>query len=212
MNKYKKIGKLIIRLLHAPGDWAYCKLHGLQWKFGWRFYGFPCIRKSCNSTIIIGKKFFATSKMYGNSIGVFQPVLINAFGNGSTIEIGDDVGISGCTITALKHIKIGNRVLIGSGVLITDNDAHPINPERRHEYNEIASAPIIIEDDVFVGARAIILKGVNLGKGAVIGAGSVVTKDIPPYAIAAGNPAKIIGDSRNQNKNLELVNSMSSNN
>ena len=127
---------------------------------------------------------------------VSQPVLIHAFGINSKIVIGDDVGISGSTITALKEVEIGNRVLIGSGVLITDNDGHATYPENRHLSNDIAAAKIAIEDDVFIGARAIILKGVCIGKGAIIGAGAVVTKNVAPYAIVAGNPAKVIGDSR----------------
>jgi len=136
------------------------------------------------------------SKIPYNSIGVFQPVLINAFGKGSVIEIGDDVGISGCSITAHRRITIGNRVLIGSGVLITDSDAHPINPAFRQDAHYIGIAPVEIGDDVFLGARAIILKGVHIGNGAVVGAGAVVTKDVPPFAIVAGNPAREIGNTR----------------
>ncbi|EKV00165.1 hypothetical protein Lepto7375DRAFT_2263 [Leptolyngbya sp. PCC 7375] len=149
-----------------------------------------------NSKIEIGKRFYAVSKMSWNSLGVFQPVFIHTFGIGSQIIIGDDVGISGCTITALEKITIGNRVLVGSGVLITDNDGHSVNPIDRHISNDIAVKPIVIGDDVFIGARAIILKGVTIGNGAVIGAGAVVTKDVPAYGIVAGNPAKAVGDSR----------------
>lgn len=83
--------------------------------------------------------------------------------------------------------------MIGSGCLITTTDSHPIHWEARRLNTEPpASAPVIIEDDVFIGARSIVLKGVTIGQGAVIGAGSVVTKSIPPRVIAAGNPAKVI--------------------
>ena len=85
---------------------------------------------------------------------------------------------------------IGNNVMIGSGVIITTTDSHPIHWEARRLNTEPpASAPVVIGDDVFISARAIILKGVTIGDGAVIGAGSVVTKSIPPIVIAAGNPA-----------------------
>jgi len=120
--------------------------------------------------------------------------MLTATGAGSEIVIGDDVGMSGCSITAVTSVKIGNRVLIGSGVLIVDNDAHPLSPAgRRYGREGVGVAPVRIEDDVFIGARAIVLKGVTIGTGAVIGAGSVVTHDVPAYSIAAGNPAKVIG-------------------
>jgi acetyltransferase-like isoleucine patch superfamily enzyme len=194
----KQLRRSLLRWLAVPGDWAYCNLCGVNWQYGWTLRGWPQFRKQPGGKIIIGKRFYAVSQMYWNSIGVFQPVLIHAFGINSTIEIGDDVGVSGCTITALKEIKIGSRVLIGSGVLITDNDGHAIYPENRHLSNDIATAAVSIEDDVFIGARAIILKGVCIGKGAVVGAGAVVTKDVPAFAIVAGNPAKIVGDSRHK--------------
>ena len=91
-------------------------------------------------------------------------------------------------------IKIGNNVLIGSGCLITDTDSHPLkwDDRLRNDDSKTKSKPIIIEDNVFIGARSIILKGVTIGYGSVIGAGSVVTQSIPPNVVACGNPAKII--------------------
>ena len=81
----------------------------------------------------------------------------------------------------------------GAGCLITDSDSHPLHPsDRRRDHAKTVTKPIVIEDDVFVGARAIVLKGVRLGQGCVVGAGSVVTKDVPAMAIAAGNPAKVV--------------------
>ena len=106
--------------------------------------------------------------------------------------MGDNVGISGSTISARQSIIIGNNVLIGSGCVICDNDAHPIHPMNRQDDRKTEVSPIVIGDDVFVGARCIILKGVTIGRGSVIGAGSVVTKDVPPMCIYAGNPAKFI--------------------
>jgi len=119
--------------------------------------------------------------------------MITAWGKNAIVEIGDDVRISGCSITAEKHIKIGNRVMIGSGVLIMDTDAHPLDAEERQKNFAPKTAPVVIEDEVFIGTRAIILKGVRIGQGAVIAAGAVVTKDVPHGSIAAGNPAKILG-------------------
>ena len=147
------------------------------------------------SVIRIGRNFRAVSVMSRNSFGIIQRVYIRTVGHGAKIEIGDNVGVSGCSISAAKSIKIGSNVLIGSGAIIADCDAHPIDPVERRKGGGGESAPIEIGDDVFIGARAIILKGVKIGEGSVVGAGAVVAKDIPPFSIAVGNPARIIGSS-----------------
>lgn len=78
--------------------------------------------------------------------------------------------------------------------MITDTDFHPLAPEGRRYRSELEAQaePVEIGDDVFVGARAIILRGVTVGEGSVVGAGSVVTRDIPAYSVCAGNPARVI--------------------
>lgn len=147
-----------------------------------------------NGKLFIGKSFKCNNKVTSNSIGLIQPCVFNIATAGAEIVIGNNVGISGSTINATKSIKIGNNVLVGSGCLITDTDSHPIDwQDRINNLNEkTASSPIVIEDNVFIGARSIILKGVTIGKNSVIGAGSVVTKSIPANCIAGGNPAKVI--------------------
>ena len=144
--------------------------------------------------IIIGKYFICANKVRANSIGLIQPCVFNVSTPNSSIEIGNNVGISGSTINATKSITIGNNVLIGSGCLITDTDSHPLHWEDRIRNNnaKTKSAPIRIEDNVFIGARSIILKGVTIGEGAVVGAGSVVSQDVPPFVVVCGNPAKIV--------------------
>ena len=184
--------KWMVLLFKSPMDYLWCFLHGVQWRWGWKFFGFPQLRNR-GGRIIIGERFSAHSRSKYNAIGVFQPVILTTCRKDSKIIIGDDVGLSGCSITALCRIVIGNRVIIGSGALILDSDSHPITPEDRIAKLPAHTAPIEIGDDVFVGARAIILKGVSIGTGAVIGAGAVVTKDVPARAIVAGNPAKVVG-------------------
>lgn len=144
------------------------------------------------SYIEIGNNFHAQANPRWNSFGIIQPNILNVRASGAVIKIGDNVGISGSTICATKLVEIGNNVLIGSGCVISDTDAHPIHPKERYDHTKTKYSPILIEDDVFIGARCIILKGVRIGRGSVVGAGSVVTKDVPSMCIVAGNPAKIV--------------------
>lgn len=108
--------------------------------------------------------------------------------------IGNNTGISNTTIVAKDKIVIGDYVNIGGGCKIYDTDFHSINYDERimTEDPGIVSKPVYIKDGAFIGAHCIILKGVTIGEKAVVGAGSVVTKDIPPNEVWAGNPAKFI--------------------
>jgi acetyltransferase-like isoleucine patch superfamily enzyme len=104
-----------------------------------------------------------------------------------------------------NSVKIGNYVLISHMVDVFDNNSHSLNHGKRRDdaikvfelqkpvqFEFITSAPIVIEDDVWIGAKSTILKGVTIGAGAVVAAGSIVTKDVPPFTLVAGNPARII--------------------
>src|SRR5436190_1225383 len=105
---------------------------------------------------------------------------------GSTLKLGDGFGFTGATLVAAERIQIGHRVLVGANASIMDTDFHPLDPERRRaDINAGTSAEVIIEDDVFIGMNAIILKGVRLGAGCVVGAGSVVMHDVPAGATVA---------------------------
>lgn len=124
-------------------------------------------------------------------------------GKKATLKLGNDVGISSSTLWVKESVSIGNSMAIGADCIIMDTDAHNLDwkircSEETNEYGEsvdmvtAASAPIVIEDNVLVGARCIILKGVTIGARSIIGSGSIVTKDIPSDCIAAGNPCKVI--------------------
>ena len=158
----------------------------------WLLYGRPKIVKRRGSTIQIGSRFTACSQPEHNSIGVCQKVFIRTCTHEAKIVIGDNVGMSGCTVSAHKSIVIGDNVLIGSGALITDSDAHSMDVAERRKGAGGASEPVEIGKDVFIGARAIILKGVTIGSGAVVGAGAVVSKNVPPMTVVAGNPARVV--------------------
>jgi len=195
-STYKRIIRLLFYSWRYPRDITYAYLKLGYWHPSWKFYGLPLIQKHRSAIIAIGRELTACSNPRYNSLGVFQKVTIKALNPKAELIIGNNLGISGASISCNHRISIGNDVLIGSGAIITDSDAHPVNPLERHNPTQILKASVVIEDKVFIGARAIILKGVTIGYGALIGAGSVVTKDIPPMSIAAGNPAKIVGDVR----------------
>lgn len=110
-----------------------------------------------------------------------------AVNKGATLELGSGYANTDVSIDCFKNIRIGNEVIISKGVIIRDSDNHDIL------YNGYEkSKPIIIGDHVWIGMRAIILKGVRIGDGSIIAAGAVVNKDIPRNCMVAGVPAKII--------------------
>jgi len=122
----------------------------------------------------------------------------------SVLTIGNNTYIGGGTIIdCVKSISIGDDVLISYGCILADSDNHSTKysirkkdladwKQRKHDWTTTNSKPIKIYMGVWIGARAIILKGVTIGEGAIVGAGSVVTKDVPAWTIVAGNPAKVI--------------------
>lgn len=113
------------------------------------------------------------------------------FGLGHLIEIGDNSGI-GIDCSVPPDLKIGNDVMMGREVLIFGQNHRFDDLSIPMRLQGFKSLPVIIEDDVWIGARVIILPGVVIGKGTILGAGAVVTKDVPPFAICGGNPAKVI--------------------
>lgn len=113
-------------------------------------------------------------------------------GTGRHIKIGDNSGI-GVNCWVRGPVEIGKDVMMGPEVIIlTYNHRYDRLDIPMRLQGHMPAKKVVIEDDVWIGTRAIILPGVHIGKGSIIGAGAVVTKDVPPYAIVAGNPARII--------------------
>lgn len=150
-----------------------------------------CVSSS-KKTIIIGENVKINSSLRANPIGGDTRTILFAKELGKII-IGNNVGISNATIFASQSIVIGNYVMIGGGTKIYDTDFHWLEYEKRMSRSGGISKPVEIKDGAFIGAHAIILKGVTIGEKSIIGAGSVVTKNVPPGEIWAGNPAKYIG-------------------
>jgi len=127
----------------------------------------------------------------GNRFIMFNHVVPCELGThpGGKIEIGDGVFLNyGCSLSAHDLVKIGDKCQIGSYACMMDNDYHQVDD--REKPGE--SAPIVLERNVWLGVRVVILKGVTIGENSVIGAGSVVSRSIPPNCLAAGVPAKVI--------------------
>ena len=143
--------------------------------------------------IVIGDNFCMTSGEHINPISANIQASFFTDSPDAQIRIGDNVGMSSTRIWIHDGLTVGNNVKIGGGVLLIDTDCHPVDYSVRRISNEgTCSAPIIIEDDVWIGAQSIVLKGVTIGARSIIGAGSVVTKSIPSDCIAAGNPCKVV--------------------
>ncbi len=160
-----------------------------------RMQGKPIVSLARNSRIQIGARCVLCSDSQFNALGINHPIVIRTLRQGAEIVIGEDTGISGGSICAASSIRIGAGCLIGANVILADTDFHAIGPSsRRYNSNpdEIAVAPIVIEDNVFIGADVFILKGVTVGRNSVIGAASVVTRDVPENSVAAGNPARVV--------------------
>ncbi len=188
-----KAGNELRRLLILPlAAWT---LRGLEVGAGWRCYGVPIIQRHRDSRIRIGARMSLRSTARSNPLGPNHPVIISTRRPGAALTIGADFGMTGGSLVCDARIAIGDRVWVGANSVITDTDFHPLKPQRRHESPLAAdTAPVSIGDDVFIGMNALVLKGVTIGAGAVVGAGSVVTRDVPPSLIVAGNPARVIGD------------------
>lgn len=174
------------------------RLRGLQLLGDIRIFGQLKMWKMKGSEIVLAKGTTLNASAKRNTLESRGPNILKTIRNGARIEVGEDSGMTSATISAAVSVKVGSRVLIGAGVVITDNDHHVVEPQngQSRRYLGLAdSCPdhrIVIGDDVFLGARSIVLKGVSIGEGSVIGAGSVVTKDIPAFVLAGGNPCRVI--------------------
>lgn len=158
----------------------------------------------------------------GRNFTAYSRCRITAWGRGR-ITIGDNCSFgSRSIIDCRERVALGNYVLVSWDVSLSDYEAHPSDPEERAREMEYSRAmlwpqfarrpevpepytpifrtrPIVIEDKVWIGARAMILKGVRIGYGSIVAAGAVVTKDVPPYSIVTGNPAVVVKTLENKN-------------
>lgn len=188
-----KIRNRIGSLLSLPRvRWMFL-LNGIPWGRGWKFYGAPVIQKHRGSTMRFGAGLQLRSRARANPLGIDHPVIFSTLNAGAKLVIGDTFAMSGGSICAAESVTIGNNVAVGANSVIVDTDFHPLRPDLRERHPlDGKTGPVVIEDWVFIGMNCLILKGVTIGRGSVVGANSVVSGDVPPGVIAAGNPARVV--------------------
>jgi acetyltransferase-like isoleucine patch superfamily enzyme len=132
------------------------------------------------------------------------------FAHGGKIQVGAECFVGeGTRIWSANSITIGDRVLISHNVNIHDTNSHSLSANLRNQHllvmwasghpavlPDVPDIPIVVEDDAWIGFNATVLKGVRIGRGAVVGAGALVTKDVLPFTVVVGNPARCVGSSR----------------
>lgn len=193
-----KVFRLVKVKFLEPIDWLISYfifyVNGVQFS-SFKNYGWPKVNVNREGKCIIGYGFRSNNREMANPIGRFNASSL-IVGRKGVLVVGNNVGMSSTAIVCHEKIEIGDNVNLGGNVVIYDTDFHSLNPKDRLIFSiDILNAktkPVKICNNVFVGAHSTILKGVTIGENSIIGACSVVTKDIPSNEIWAGNPARKI--------------------
>ncbi len=192
---FQRLGGAAAALRRVPSHlWAFeARLRGAELRGPVLFLGRPILSRAPGAFLIFEGENQIASSPRCNPLGNAQPCVLRALAAGARLTIGRGVGMSGATLCAAAEITIGEGTILGSGAMIIDNDFHQPSGDFSWIDADPASArPVQIGRGCFIGARAIVLKGVTIGDRATIGAGAVVTNDVPAGATAAGNPARVI--------------------
>ena len=199
MRLFSKYIEKVIHKVQVYWNRLRFSLYNIEYGPHMIIHGHVGLSLSNNAKVKLGKNLYMSNGNHQNPLSGNDEGHIHVEEN-ATLTIGDYVGISGTRIWCSERITIGNYVKIGGGVTIIDTDAHSLDfVNRRNKIMDQKlkkNSPIIIEDDVFIGMNSLILKGVTLGRGCVIGAGSVVTKSVPANSVACGNPAVVINNNK----------------
>lgn len=194
LKGFRKVKNSISNPFYRLSTIIIFKGNGIKYS-SFRTNGIPYIVRAIGAgECHIEKNFSMNNGIKGNPIGCYERCTL-IIDRGASLFIGENVGISQTAIVAHDNITIGNNVKIGGGTCIYTSDFHSLDADIRKTKNDIMNrktAPVNIGNDVFIGAKCIILKGVTIGNKSIVGAGSVVTKNIPEGEIWAGNPAKFI--------------------
>jgi acetyltransferase-like isoleucine patch superfamily enzyme len=168
------------------------RLRGIQLGQRVVLNGRPYLYRARNSHITIGDQVCLNTSLRSNPLGCARPVSLRTTAPGAEIILGPRVGLSSTAVCAALRIEIGEGTFVGADAMIFDNDFHaPVGEWGWGPPAPDNPRPIKIGRGAFIGTRALILKGVTIGDRAIIGAGAVVTKDVPAHYIAVGNPARV---------------------
>ncbi len=184
MNFVKELYRLLTKIYLIPNKIIF-KLFGVKYGKGLKISGTVCVVNK--GKITMGDNVRINSNVSSCPVGgPYKTSFLTE--NDGEIIIGNNVGMSGTAIVSREKVTIGNNVMLGSGTCVYDTDFHSTVLSDRISVPEkgVKSAPVVIEDGVFIGARSFILKGITIGENAVIGAGSVVTKSVPAGEIWGG--------------------------
>jgi len=195
---FLRIIRKVIRILDGYFSYTYSiinfKCNRVKYS-SFRTKGVPFIDVPRNASLILGDNFAMNNGMSGNQIGFNVPCTFIVYPN-KKLTIGNNVGISQAAIIAMDDVIIGDNVKIGGGVRIYTSDFHSLDYQVRRDRNQDMATrttrPVQIKNDAFIGSGSVILKGVTIGERSIIGANSVVTKNVPDDEVWAGNPAKCI--------------------
>jgi acetyltransferase-like isoleucine patch superfamily enzyme len=191
MNFLFRIPGLRRALVHAQ-RWGFNAVYARRLGHPVEVFGLPLLQIANWANIRFGHTAMLISDTYFSEPGISHPVIIRLLGPAARLTVGNDFGMSGGGICVQTEVRIGHNVLLGANTFITDTDFHSIWPVNRRYDERVASRPVVLEDNVFVGMNSLILKGVRIGCNAVIGAGSVVSTNVPANEIWGGNPARFL--------------------
>lgn len=188
--------------LNSPFAWLYMLLRGVKSNGLSYFNGFPYFELHKNSSIVIARNCKFCSRTKANPLGNKHRCMVSTLEKGAVVQIGENCGFSGTTICCSSSVLIQNNVRCGANSIISDSDGHG------DDFRSSEPKKITIEEHAWIGNDSMILKGVTIGRYAMVGAGSVVRNSIPPYAVTLGNPAKVVGFSKTPEDIIEYEKSL----
>jgi maltose O-acetyltransferase len=181
-NRGREPTELVVRAVRVSARTArshYCLRKATSIGIGIRIVGHPPMIRNAGILSL------------GNDIKLeapVRPIYFNVF-RGGELVLGERVYINdGARFECTREIRVGDRATIGFGVVVMDNNFHGVHDRDLRP----PGRPVVIENDVWIGAGAILLPGVRIGEGAIVGAGAVVSRDVPPFTLVAGSPARIV--------------------
>ena len=175
------VSRVLARLKHGPPLTGY--LRGLLLRRHFTTAGLIALERGSPAPLVKNEQ----GEMHCENILLYPGTRLWAH-KGGVLRIGKGTYLNrGAEVIAWDYVDIGRDCMIGWDALIMDTDLHPVGDR------PLRNKPVVIHDNVWIGCRAIVLKGVTIGEHAIVSAGAIVTRDVPPYTIVAGHPAQVVG-------------------